>query len=122
VNALIKKDYTDTQFSIDFSKTGKLYANQKKSGLLGKKSDLELDVLVLMLHGKNGEDGSVQGICQILNIPFVSPSVLGSAVGMNKVVMKDLFTANTIPQVEHIVLSSIDEIGSKANEEALQKL
>lgn len=73
VNTLIRKDYSDTQFSIDFSKTGKLYATQKKQGVRGKKSDLELDLLFFMLHGKNGEDGTAQGICQILDIPFVSP-------------------------------------------------
>jgi len=106
VNSLVHKDYSDIQFSIDFSRTGKLYATQRKRGLLGKKTELELDLLFFMLHGKNGEDGSVQGLCQVLGVPFVSPGVLGSAVGMNKVVMKDVFKANGIPQVEYVVLES----------------
>ena len=109
VNTLIRKDYSDTQFSIDFSKTGKLYATQKKQGVRGKKSDLELDLLFFMLHGKNGEDGTAQGICQILDIPFVSPWVLGSAIGMNKVVMKDVFKSHEIPQTKYIILSQGEE-------------
>jgi D-alanine-D-alanine ligase-like ATP-grasp enzyme len=80
VNNLITQDSSSTQFTIDFSKTGKLYATQKKQGLRGKKTDLTLDLLFLMLHGKNGEDGAAQGICQMLNIPFVSPTTLSSAI------------------------------------------
>jgi D-alanine-D-alanine ligase-like ATP-grasp enzyme len=105
----MKKEYTDTQFSIDVSKTGKFFATQKKSGLLGKKTDLELDLLFMMFHGKNGEDGTVSGLCQMLNVPYVASSLLGSATGMNKVAMKDLFKANDIPQVEYVVLHTLED-------------
>lgn len=121
VNNLIHKDYSNTHFLIDFSKTGKLYATQKEKSLLGKKTDLKLDVLFLMLHGKNGEDGAAQGICQMLNIPFVSPGVLGSAVGMNKVAMKDLFKANNIPQVNYLTLSNEQRINRKTNDNGTTK-
>ena len=49
-----------------------------------------MDVVFPVLHGPFGEDGSMQGLLKILNIPFVGPSVLGSAVGMDKDVMKKL--------------------------------
>ncbi|MEM9326826.1 MAG: D-alanine--D-alanine ligase [Bacteroidota bacterium] len=49
-----------------------------------------LDVVIPMLHGPYGEDGAVQGLLKLANIPFVGASVLGSAVGMDKDVMKRL--------------------------------
>ncbi|MEJ2668781.1 MAG: D-alanine--D-alanine ligase [Gammaproteobacteria bacterium] len=50
----------------------------------------DLDVIFPIIHGSYGEDGSIQGLLKLLNIPFVGASVLGSAVGMDKDVMKRL--------------------------------
>jgi len=57
-----------------------------------KKTDLRLriDVLFPVLHGAYGEDGSIQGLARMANIPCVGPGTLGSAVGMDKEVMKRL--------------------------------
>ncbi len=52
--------------------------------------EFSVDVVHPVLHGPNGEDGSMQGLLKILNIPFVGPGVLGSAVGMDKEIMKRL--------------------------------
>ena len=49
-----------------------------------------VDAVFPVLHGPNGEDGSIQGLLKILDLPFVGPSVLGSSVGMDKEVMKRL--------------------------------
>ena len=46
-----------------------------------------------MLHGPYGEDGTVQGLLELANVPYVGAGVLGSAVGMDKAVMKTLFVA-----------------------------
>jgi D-alanine-D-alanine ligase len=54
---------------------------------------LALDVIFPMLHGPYGEDGTIQGLLELANIPYVGAGVLASAVGMDKAVMKVLFAA-----------------------------
>ena len=56
-----------------------------------------LDVIFPILHGPMGEDGTVQGLLKLAGIPFVGSGVLGSAVGMDKDVMKRLFRDSGIP-------------------------
>lgn len=57
------------------------------------------DVVFPLLHGPNGEDGAPQGLLRLLGLPFVGPDVLGSAVAMDKLVMKTLLAAEGVPQV-----------------------
>lgn len=57
------------------------------------------DVIFPLLHGPNGEDGVPQGLFRLLGVPFVGSDVLGSAVAMDKPVMKTLLAAEGIPQV-----------------------
>lgn len=66
----------------------------------------ELDVVLIMLHGPQGEDGTVQGLLELAGLPYVGAGVLASAVGMDKAVMKTLFRAAGLPLVEHLVVSS----------------
>src|SRR5439155_21268722 len=56
-------------------------------------SGLALDVVFPLLHGPYGEDGTVQGLLELANVPYVGAGVLASAVGMDKAVMKLVFTA-----------------------------
>jgi D-alanine-D-alanine ligase len=56
-----------------------------------------LDVVFPVLHGPYGEDGTVQGLLELANVPYVGAGVLGSAVGMDKAVMKTLFAARGLP-------------------------
>jgi D-alanine-D-alanine ligase len=63
-----------------------------------------LDVVFPVLHGPYGEDGTVQGLLELANIPYVGAGVLGSAVGMDKAVMKTLFAAQGLPIVRHVVV------------------
>jgi len=58
---------------------------------------LSLDVIFPMLHGPYGEDGTIQGLLELANIPYVGAGVLASAVGMDKAVMKVLFAARGLP-------------------------
>lgn len=60
-------------------------------------SDKFIDVVFPILHGPFGEDGTMQGLLKLANIPFVGASVLGSAVGMDKDVMKRLLRDAEIP-------------------------
>jgi len=49
-----------------------------------------LDVIFPLVHGKFGEDGSLQGLLELADLPYIGPGVLGSAVGMDKVIQKEL--------------------------------
>jgi D-alanine-D-alanine ligase len=62
-----------------------------------------IDVIFPVLHGTYGEDGTVQGLLKLANIPFVGPSVLGSAVGMDKDVTKRLLRDAGIPIAKFLV-------------------
>jgi D-alanine-D-alanine ligase len=81
-----------------------------------KKTIGPIDVIFPVLHGPYGEDGSVQGLFKLANIPFVGPGVLGSAVGMDKDVMKRLFRDAKIPMADYVAIASHqqDRISFKA--------
>jgi D-alanine-D-alanine ligase len=64
----------------------------------------QLDVVFPILHGTYGEDGTIQGLFELAEIAYVGAGVLGSSVGMDKGVFKDIMRANSIPQVDTIVL------------------
>ena len=63
------------------------------------------DVVFPLLHGPLGEDGSVQGLLKLMGLPFVGSDVLGSAVGMDKLMMKAVFAAHGLPQVPYRAVS-----------------
>lgn len=67
------------------------------SGLFGKPSYVDLDVVIPAMHGMNGEDGTLQGLLELAGIPYTSSGVLGASVGMDKILMKSVFEANGIP-------------------------
>src|SRR5205807_719073 len=73
--------------------------------LSGQQTPGSLDVVFPILHGPFGEDGTVQGLLKLANIPFVGAGVLGSAVGMDKDVMKRLLRDADIPIARFIVLN-----------------
>jgi len=68
-----------------------------------------VDVVFPVLHGPLGEDGTVQGLLKLANVPFVGAGVLGSAVGMDKDVMKRLLRDADIPIGKFLVLQRGDE-------------
>jgi len=67
---------------------------------------LELDVIFPLLHGTYGEDGTLQGLLKMAQIPFVGAGVLGSALGMDKDVMKRLLCQADIPTARFLVIHS----------------
>jgi D-alanine-D-alanine ligase len=67
-----------------------------------------LDVIFPVLHGPYGEDGTVQGLLELANIPYVGCGVLASAVGMDKAMMKVVFAARGLPQVDYLVIRRRD--------------
>jgi len=73
-----------------------------KQGLFGKKYDTALiDVVFPAVHGTNVEDGALHGMFQMNGVPCAFGSVLSSAVGMDKVVMKQVFQSNNLPVVDY---------------------
>lgn len=74
-----------------------------------------LDVVIPVLHGSFGEDGTVQGLFELAGIPYVGAGVLGSAVGMDKVIAKQLCERQDIPVVAYVWFLS-KEFGSRRNQ------
>ena len=71
-------------------------------------SGLALDVVFPVLHGPYGEDGTVQGLLELANVPYVGAGVLASAVGMDKAVMKSVFAARGLPICDYEVVLKRD--------------
>lgn len=69
------------------------------SGLSG--GEQTIDVMFPLLHGTNGEDGTIQGLFEMANIPYIGAGVLASSAGMDKVVMKKLFGEAGLEQCEY---------------------
>ncbi|MBW4659687.1 MAG: D-alanine--D-alanine ligase [Drouetiella hepatica Uher 2000/2452] len=65
----------------------------------------EIDVWFPILHGPNGEDGTVQGLLKLMQQPFVGSGVLGSALGMDKIAMKMAFAQAGLAQVKYIAVN-----------------
>ena len=66
----------------------------------------DTDVVFPALHGPFGEDGTVQGLLEVLDVPYVGSGVAGSAVAMDKGLFKDVMRANDIPTAESVTLRS----------------
>ena len=98
INALNKDKYKVTPIKIN--REGKFKVDKIKN----------FDVVFPVLHGPYGEDGSMQGFLKLAGLPFVGPSVLGSAVGMDKDVMKRLFRDAGIPIGKFIVVHGGEKI------------
>jgi D-alanine-D-alanine ligase len=71
-------------------------------------------VVFPVLHGPYGEDGTVQGLLELANIPYVGAGVLSSAVGMDKAVAKQVFAARGLPQAKYLVVLRNDWIAGPA--------
>ncbi|MDQ6595514.1 D-alanine--D-alanine ligase [Bacillus salipaludis] len=67
-----------------------------------KQEQAPLDVIFPLLHGPNGEDGTVQGLLELLNLPYAGNGVLASAAGMDKVMMKNVFAQAGLAQVNYV--------------------
>ncbi|WP_263382624.1 D-alanine--D-alanine ligase family protein [Granulicella arctica] len=72
------------------------------SGLEQHAETLGLDVVFPVLHGTFGEDGTMQGLFELADLAYVGSGVLGSATGMDKLIMKQLFAAASLPQTPHV--------------------
>jgi len=83
--------------------TPTLFKKTEKEGIETVTPLIELDVVFPVLHGTFGEDGTLQGFFEMADIAYVGAGVLGSSLGMDKGVFKDIMRANGIPVAEWLV-------------------
>ena len=83
-----------------------LLPGSKKRQLIGNdpQQTEPVDVIFPVLHGPLGEDGAIQGFLDLANVPYVGPGILGSAIGMDKDVMKRLLDESGIPVAQRMVI------------------
>ena len=80
--------------------SGALLATRPGKGLFGHPSRVmvaRLEVCLVVMHGLNGEDGTLQGMLELANLPYTSTGVAGSAIGMDKIMMKQFFRGAGLP-------------------------
>jgi len=89
---------------------GSLAPFQSDYALARRASDraINVDIIFPVLHGTFGEDGTIQGLLELADIPYVGAGVVGSAAGMDKDVMKSLFRAAGLPIVKHVTILRSD--------------
>ncbi|MGB4984977.1 MAG: D-alanine--D-alanine ligase family protein [Erysipelotrichaceae bacterium] len=71
-----------------------------KKGFLSNKIINNVDVIIPVIHGTNGEDGTIQGFIEMLNVPYSGCNVIGASVGQDKVFMKQILMANGLPMTD----------------------
>jgi len=74
----------------------------------GGSRPLRADIYFPVLHGPYGEDGTIQGLLEMADVPFIGPGVLGSAAGMDKTVMKILFQDKGLPVAPWVVVRDFE--------------
>lgn len=104
---------------------GDLPGPPRRAGFVGfPEGALEVEVWFPVLHGPNGEDGTIQGLFTLMGVPFVGSGVLGSALGMDKQAMKAAFAAAGLPQVPYACVAAAEVAagGPEGPETLLQRL
>lgn len=69
-----------------------------------------IEVAFPIMHGTNGEDGSIQGFLEILGVPYIGPDVLASSIGMDKIMMRRILKEQNIPSLNYVAFYSLDYI------------
>ncbi len=92
---------------------GKLYMISEKKGVFKRKNAVVIDFAFPIVHGTFCEDGSIQGFFETMAIPYAGCDVISSANGMDKVVFKNIMSANNIPVLECVTFSSRKWVADK---------
>ncbi len=100
--------------------------NQEKINFLEGIKFQKVDVWFPLLHGFNGEDGSIHGLLRFTKKPLVGCGIIGSALGMDKILMKTIFSNLKLPQVKYLVFQNEDlndkEVKQQLINQILKKL
>ncbi len=111
-------DALPAQFVVDggpASGIGELVADPSARALAASaRRPLDVDVVLPLLHGPYGEDGTVQGLLELAGLPYVGAGVVGSAVGMDKIMMKRAFVACGLPTPAHLGFRAGHDVGAFA--------
>ena len=91
----------------DGNKVKVLRVNNK---MFGKNIVNTIEVAFPIMHGTNGEDGSIQGFLEILGVPYIGPDVLASSIGMDKIMMRRILKEQGIPSLDYVAFYSLDYI------------
>lgn len=108
LNAPVEQIESLSSFQTDLESSNLAIAPLFRKQMVRETHDAENEVIDLMfplLHGTFGEDGTIQGLLEMANMPYVGAGVLASAVGMDKVVMKKMFAQAGLPQCEYTYFS-----------------
>src|SRR5438094_1930804 len=93
----VKKALADRAESADTTLASTALVRMEPAGGMPAELRAGLDVVIVMLHGPYGEDGTIQGLLELADVPYVGAGVLASAVGMDKTLMKSVFRDAGIP-------------------------
>ncbi len=107
-NWLNRKESKNILEDNDLNKVPSRNLKMEKKGL-GNFLENNYDVIFPLIHGPYGEDGKIQGLFELLEIPYVGAKVLGSSIGMDKGIMKKLFDYNGLKQAEFITIKYHNE-------------
>lgn len=89
-------------------------------GKISKK--IKIDCAINCCHGNLGEDGTLTALMNLCNIPITSASILGSSTCMDKIIMKDVFTANNIPCVKYMPFTKYDTNNTTYLQKIVEKI
>lgn len=106
-DALDKNRYQITRFDPKYD-LGKLVADAEK-----------IDIALIILHGLNGEDGTIQGLLDLLNVPYQGTGVLGSALAMNKTASKQIYSHVGLMVPSYRIINKDDAVNPKEIAEAI---
>ncbi len=82
--------------------------NPLPRGVFTRAENVKIDVVFPIFHGVHGEDGTVQGLLELSDIPFVGSGVLASAIGIDKAITKQILFANGIPALDYAAFTRND--------------
>jgi len=108
---------------LDYCETQTLFAHEIPSAGSQVGIITQLDVVFPLLHGPFGEDGTIQGLLELAGVPYVGSGVVGSAIGMDKVMMKRVFRAEGLPILPYIeasqtqLMQDLDALERRAHRE-----
>ncbi len=95
------------------NENGKVLMKSVQNKLFGNKKNVQVDVAFPIVHGTNCEDGTIQGLFEFLNLPYVGCDIISSAVGMDKAVFKDVLKNAGLPVLDCVCFRAKEYIGNK---------
>lgn len=79
-----------------------------------------IDIAFPIMHGTNGEDGTIQGFLEMIGLPYIGPDILSSSIGMDKIIMKKILKASELPIIDFVSFYSMEYI--KKEKEKIQEI